>query len=54
MSEAEKKALEAIAAVIGVAKSNFPGDCDLRIEAKGTNTASIVVPAYLLAAILKR
>ena len=56
MDEADLKvlaAVKAVKAVIAVADSNFPGRCDLRIDAVGSNTASIIIPAFRLTAILK-
>jgi hypothetical protein len=53
MNEQESKALEAIKSVIGIADSNFPSDCVIRIEAVGKHTASIVLPSYVLKAVLK-
>ena len=54
MDDADRKVLEAVKAVIGVADSNFPSNCDVRIDAVGKNSASVTVPAFRLNAILKQ
>lgn len=53
MTDSDIRALEAVKSVIGVADSNFPDDCMVRISAEGKNSATITLPAYRLRSLLK-
>lgn len=53
MDDSEKKAMKAVRALIDIADANFPSDCDIVLHAPGKQTASIKMPSYLLAGILK-
>jgi len=54
MDDTVAKAIKAILAVTTVASSNFPSDCVVEIRAVGKNSASVMLPSYVLSAALKQ
>ncbi len=47
------EALDAVRAVVAIAKANFPADANVSIIALGKQHASVELPSYLFAQLLK-
>jgi len=48
----DRKFFEALQAVATIARSNFPGKCEIVVSIAGENTAVVTIPSYILDRLL--